>query len=71
MNAVTLTVFALLFSADTGQISQVKLVSGFPNMKLCLEAAGNVIDMKNVLGVDCKWIKVNQKVWRISFGDKI
>ncbi len=71
MNAVTLTVFALLFSAETGQISRVKITNNHTNMTSCLEAAATVIDMKNVLGVDCKWIKLNKKVWRVSFGDKI
>lgn len=69
MNAVTLTVVALLYSS--GEIWQVEIKNDHLDMTSCLEAAANVIEMDNVLAFDCQWITVDENVWRMAFGDKI
>ena len=71
MNAVILTVVGLIYSATTGQISQVQVDKGHPNMDSCLQHAANVIDMNHVVAIDCRWITVNQETWQITFGKKI
>lgn len=71
MNAVTLTVVAMIYSAATGQITVVAITNEHSNMDSCLNAAASVIEMDNVLAFDCQWITVDEKVWRITFGHKI
>ena len=41
MNAVTLTVVAMLYSATTGEILLEEIVNDYPGMTSCLEAAAN------------------------------
>ncbi len=65
MNAVALIVTALISG------SLVELTEPFATADACFEAAASVIEMTEVLAVECEWIEVAGATWRITFGERI
>ncbi len=65
MNAVVLTVIALVFGAP------IEVLDAFPTMDECLAAVEAVISMEDVITADCAWVEIEINNWRVIFGEKI
>ncbi len=65
MNATTLIVIAWIAGVST------QVVTPYPTAEECLAAAEQVVTIEQVVTVECRWVEVEDKLWRTTFGEVI